>query len=53
MFWGEEPSKLNFGANTLGECWEIHASCLAPGERVVLQPHEVLSLGAAPPARGA
>lgn len=52
MFGGHEPGRLNFGANTQRGCWEINTSCLAPGERMLFQPQEVLKLGAAPPAGG-
>lgn len=44
MLEGQEPRRLNFGANTLGEYWEIKASCPASGERIVLQTHELLGL---------
>ena len=43
MLEGQGPRRLNFSANTLGEYWEIKASCPAPGESVVLQTHELLS----------
>lgn len=44
MLEGQRPRRLNFGANTLGECWEIKASCPAPGECMVLQTHELMGL---------